>query len=89
MDYWHQLLPEFIYDIKYENLISNTKKEIQKLLIKCNLSWSDACLNFDQNKRPINTASDVQARKKIYSSSVDAWKNFNPYLKEYFVKLKN
>ena len=87
MNYWNNLVPGFIYNIKYENLILNTKTEIEKLLEKCNLPWSDNCLNFDQNKRPINTASDVQARKKIYSSSINVWKKYDPYLKEYFKKL--
>ena len=28
MKYWDDLLPNFVFNIKYENLISNTKKEI-------------------------------------------------------------
>ena len=38
MDYWRKLLPNFIFDIKYENLISNTKNEINDLLEFCNLN---------------------------------------------------
>ena len=89
MKYWANLLPNFIYDIKYENLISNTKIEIQKLLKYCDLKWSDKCLNFYENKRPIQTASDVQARSKIYNDSIDSWKNYEKYLSKYFIKLKN
>ena len=52
------------------------------------LDWNDDCLNFYNNKRPIKTASDVQARNKIYKSSVDSWKHYEKYLSKYFTKLK-
>ena len=89
MNYWNNLLPNFIFNIKYENLIYNTKIEISNLLKFCDLNWSDNCLNFHMNKKPIKTASDIQARSKIYSSSIDFWKNYEKYLKEYFVRLTN
>ena len=56
MKYWKKLLPNFIYDLKYENLISNTKTEIQSLLRNCDLNWSNNCLNFYNNERPIKIA---------------------------------
>ena len=89
MNYWNSLFPDFIFNIKYENLILNTENEIHNLLKFCNLDWNDDCLNFHNNKRAIHTASDIQARNKIYSSSVDSWKNYEKYLKKYFVELIN
>ena len=89
MKYWNNLLPDVIYNIKYESLISNTKTVIQNLLENCDLDWTNDCLNFHNNKRRIKTASDVQARNKIYSNSIDSWKNYEKYLNEYFTKLGN
>ncbi len=89
MKCWANLLPNFIYDIKYENLISNTRIEIQNLLNYCDLTWSNDCLNFHNNKRSVKSASDTQVRSKIYASSIDSWKNYEKYLNEYFEKLKN
>ena len=37
MSYWNHLLPDFIYNLKYENLISKQDKEIRNLLNFCNL----------------------------------------------------
>ena len=88
MNHWLEVLPNFTFDIKYENLIINTESEIRKLLEFCKLSWNNKCLNFHDNKRIVKTASDVQARNKIYTSSVDSWKNYEKYLKEDFAKLK-
>ena len=89
MSYWKKILPNFIYDIKYENLISNTKKEIKNLLINCDLGWSNDCLNFYNNDRPVRSASDTQVRRKIYNSSINSWKNYEKYLNKYLNKLKN
>ena len=90
MIYWNRLLPNFIFNIKYENLIFHTESSIKNLVKFCNLKWSDkVCLNFHNNKRPIQTASDTQARKKIYKSSINSWKNYEKYLKKYLAKLKN
>jgi len=87
MNYWNNLLPGFVYNLNYENLILNTETEIRKLLQFSNLNWTDNCLNFHKNKKPIKTASDIQARNKIYSSSVNSWKNYDKYLSVYFDKL--
>ena len=89
MAYWNKLLPNFIFNISYESLISNTKDQIRNLLNFCNLDWQDDCLKFYNNKRPVKTASNTQVRKKIYRSSIDTWKNYDKYLKNFFEKLPN
>ena len=86
MDYWEAVLPDFIFDIKYEKIIKNPEKEIRNLIKECKLSWDNKCLKFYENKRPIKTASDTQARKKIYKSSINMWKNYEMYLKDFFKK---
>ena len=87
MNYWKNTLPKFVIDIKYEKIIQNPKQQIYSLLKSCNLSWNDSCLKFYNNKRAIKTASDIQARKKIYESSVNSWKNYEKYLGEVFKRL--
>jgi len=87
MNHWNEVLPNFIYTINYEKIISNLNEETKKLLKFCNLSWSDDCLKFYNNKRPIKTASDVQVRNKIYKTSVLSWKKYEKYLSDYFSKL--
>ena len=89
MNFWNNLIPNFIHDIRYENLISNTKNEIEKMLKYCDLEWNDNCLNFQNNTRPIKTASDIQARNKIYKTSINSWKNYQKDLNLPFKKLGN
>ena len=89
MNYWNNLFPNFIFNIKYESLISNIEIEIRNLLNYCNLEWNNNCLNFHNNNRAIHTASDVQARNKIYRSSINLWENFEKHLRMYFSNLNN
>jgi tetratricopeptide (TPR) repeat protein len=88
MNFWNKNLNKFIYNVKYENLILNSEGEIKRLLKYCNLEWSDKCLSFYNNKRPVKTASDYQSRNKIYSSSIGSWKNFDKFLAKSFVNLE-
>ena len=76
MEFWKQLLPDFIYDISYEKLVENQEFESRKLLDFCNLDWDKNCLTFYKNKRGIVTASFAQARKPIYKNSVKSWQNY-------------
>ena len=87
MKHWREILPNFVIDIEYEKLIKNPETEIKHILNKCNLKWNKECLKFYNNKRPIKTASDTQARKKIYKHSINSWMRFEKYLKESFQKL--
>lgn len=89
MDYWKSILPNFIYNVKYEDLVSNTKVEIENVLKFCNLTWADECLKFYENKRAIKTASNSQVRNKIYKSSINSWVNYDKNLSKYFKRLNN
>ena len=88
MKFWEKKLPNFIYNLKYENLINNKENEIQKLLKFCNLEWDNKCLNHSKSKLPIKTASIAQARKPLYSSSINLSKRYTKHLKEMFGLIK-
>jgi len=87
MNHWNKVLPGFIIDCHYENIVNNPENEIKKLINKCNLNWDDNCLKYYNNKRIIKTASDTQARKKIYKTSVNSWKKYGKDLNIFFSKL--
>ncbi|MEC7596712.1 MAG: sulfotransferase [Pseudomonadota bacterium] len=80
MDLWHELFPNKIYDLCYEDLTLNQEKETRNLLKYCDLKWDKNCLDFHKNKRGVLTASSAQVRKKIYQGSSEAWKEYEKYL---------
>ena len=87
MKHWKSIIPNFIYDINYEKIINNADSEIKNIINVCNLPWDKRCLKFYENERAIKTASDTQARSRLYSSSINIWKNYERYLKKSFEKI--
>ena len=89
MAFWKSKIPEFIFDVEYEKLVTNKKDEIKKILNFCELPWDEKCLNHEKNsKTPIKTVSASQARKAIYTSSLNSNMNFDKHLSEMFNILK-
>ena len=84
VQFWKSSIPNFIYDVKYEEIIEDPKNEIKKLLNFCNLKWDDGCINFYKNKRPIYTASNKQANQPLYKTSIDKWKIYEKLIPELF-----
>ena len=89
MIHWKNILKEFVIDIQYEEIIHDPEQQIRSLLKSCNLGWNINCLKFYNNKRIIKTASDTQARKKIYKSSIDSWKNYEKFMGDSFKNLED
>ena len=89
IEFWHSKFPGKIYDINYEKLTTNQKRETENLLNYCDLGWDDNCLNFHENKRPVATISKFQVRQKIYQGSSDAWKEYEKYLQPIIKGLEN
>ena len=89
MSFWHELFPNKIYDISYEELTINQEEETRKLLEYCDLDWDENCLNFHENDRAVKTASAFQVRKKMYQGSSDAWKKYEAFLQPLIKGLKS
>ena len=87
MKFWTKCLPNDFLNIEYEEIVTNPKHEIKKLIEYCDLNWEENCLNFSKNKTPIKTASVGQARNSIYSTSLKSSKKYEAFLKEMFSHL--
>ena len=87
MIFWKNELKDFIYTINYEDLVDKPKANIQKVLNFCELNFDENCLNFEDNKTPIQTMSVMQARKPIYRSSIGSYKKYEKDLSFLFNNL--
>ncbi len=80
MEHWHQMLPGFMFDLQYEDLVADQEGMTRRLLEFCELPWDEDCLQFHKSERMIKTASYTQVRKKIYSDSVKLWHHYEAEL---------
>jgi Tfp pilus assembly protein PilF len=80
MRHWHATMPDFIFDISYENLVLNQEHETRRLLSACGLEWQDACLHFHANPAATTTASAAQVRRPLYDTSLGQWRNYEEQL---------
>jgi tetratricopeptide (TPR) repeat protein len=80
MDHWYNILPGYIFDIQYEDIVGNQEDTTRKLLEYCELPWDEACLSFHRTVRPVRTASAEQVRRPIYNSSVGLWRQYEKHL---------
>jgi len=77
MQHWRSLMPERIFEVDYERMVSQPRERMAGLAGFLELDWSgvspDPAL---QQKRRIRTASNWQVRQEIYTSSIGRWKNY-------------
>ena len=88
MEYWHEVIPNFILDVHYEKVVSDLEVEVKRILDFCNLSFEENCLRFHETERAVKTASSEQVRQPIYSSSVNLWRNYESNLGDLIEILK-
>ncbi len=79
--YWTERLPERLIFVDYERMVAETEDETHSLIAACGLPWDPACLTPEKSTRRINTLSDVQARSKVYRSSLGGWRNYENELR--------
>ena len=80
MRHWHDVLPGHVLQVQYEDMVADTEAQVRRLLDHCGLPFEDNCLRFYENKRAVKTASSEQVRQPIFTSGLDQWENFEPWL---------
>jgi tetratricopeptide (TPR) repeat protein len=81
MAHWKAVLPVSMLEIQYESLVESQEMLSKKMLAFCELDWDERCLSFYNNDRPVTTASGMQVRRRIYTSSVGRWKKYERFLR--------
>jgi hypothetical protein len=80
VEFWRSEFPEGFTEITYETLVANPEEESRRLIAACGLEWEDACLNFHENRRKVDTLSVYQVRQPISGGSVKAWQRYEAEL---------
>ena len=94
MNLWEQYINVFkvnYHIIKYEDIVLDFEKSVQKVLNFLDLPWSNNVFEFyktAQNRNKISSSSYDQVIKPIYSKSVYKWKKYEKQLAEILPILK-
>lgn len=80
VDHWQSVMPGVMHTVRYEDLVQAPRPVIEGLLDYCNLSWEDACLDFEHNPAPTTTASAAQVRSGFSTGSIGNWRNYERQL---------
>lgn len=80
MAYWQQVLPVPPHEMRYEDLVRESDREIRALVAAAGLAWDPACLESHKHSERIDTASAWQARQPIYSASAGRWHHYARHL---------
>lgn len=84
MEHWRDILPPgLMLEVDYEKLVTDTEKELKRIVSFCGLDWDEACLQHEKNARDVNTPSRWQVRQPVYVSSVARWRHYEPWLGEF------
>ena len=86
--HWQSVLGESLLVLKYEDLVTDLESASRRLLAHCGLRWDEACLAFEKHARAVTSASAVQVRRPLYSSSVGRWRNYREDLTPLLDSLK-
>jgi tetratricopeptide (TPR) repeat protein len=80
LNHWRQVLPGRMIEVAYEDVVEDLETEAKRLIAELGLEWEPGCLDFHENKAAAMTGSAAQVRRKIYSSSVGRWRDYENQL---------
>ena len=89
MDHWHEVMADLILDVAYEDVVADPEKQARRLIAHCGLQWESQCLDFHTSKAASTTASAVQVRQPVYSSSVQKWRYYEEQLAPLEARLRD
>jgi tetratricopeptide (TPR) repeat protein len=81
MEHWRSVLPEdrFI-EVNYEDVVADREQQARRMLQLIGLDWDDALLSHETNQRNVITPSLWQVRQPIYTTSIERWRRYEPWL---------
>jgi tetratricopeptide (TPR) repeat protein len=80
MAHFDRVLPGHILRVTYESLVAEPEAEVWRLLSWLGLPFDEACLRFHETRRAVLTPSSEQVRQPVFTSAVDHWRHFEPWL---------
>ena len=81
MKVWRRRFPDRIYDVAYEDLVTDSETTLRGVLAHIDLSWQEQCLDFANAQTAVTTASAAQVRERPHRRSIGRWQKYAERLK--------
>jgi Flp pilus assembly protein TadD len=86
--HWKSTLPPHaLLEVNYEDIVSDPATESRRLIEFTGLPWDEKVLRFHESQTPSATASAVQIRRPVYTSSVGKWRHHRERLQPLYARL--
>ena len=79
-EHWGNVLDIKILELSYEQLTADQENQSRRMLEFLGLEWDPAVLDFHKSTRIPATISYDQVGKKMYTTSVARWRNYEKHL---------
>jgi len=86
LQYWQAVYPDSIFDVAYEDIVSDAEKASAELFDRLGLK-GQRDMQKSQSSGLIRTASQWQARQAVHTGSVERWKHYREQLRPLLDKL--
>ena len=80
MAHWETVLPGKILRVQHEDLVADLEGQVRRMLDYCELPFEQACVDYHKPERSVRTPGSEQVRQPIFRDSLEAWKNYAPWL---------
>jgi hypothetical protein len=82
MAHWRDVLSPTTF-LEYEKIVKDRETEAHKMIAFCGMEWDEACVRHENNQKSVMTPSLWQARQPVYTTSVEPWRKYEPWLGEF------
>jgi len=87
MNHWKLVLNMPVLEVQYEDMVADQRGVTQRVLDFVGLEWDEKCESFYEQARSVATSSHDQVNKKMYTGSIERWRNYEPQVGELFYEL--
>jgi predicted Zn-dependent protease len=80
MAHWDEVIPGYVLRVQHEDVVANLETQVTHMLDFCGVPFEESCLEFHKTERNVRTPSSEQVRQPIFSTALEQWKNYEPWL---------
>jgi len=80
MAHWDEVIPGYVLRVQHEDVVADLETQVTRMLDFCGVTFEESCLEFHKTERNVRTPSSEQVRQPIFSTALEQWKNYEPWL---------